>query len=454
MSKGRSKKTAKKPASAGSTVKNTAKKTVPDEKPLAGEKPLADKKPSTNKKPAPKKEPSANKEPSADKKPSANKKTTAKKTVETKQQPKELLLTEELPQPTTGTETVQPNTKKQGSGLSLFAILLSLIALGVSGYHYYDNKLKTLEAQNELSVSVSQIGGEVTRISDSFTRLQADQANIVSQDQLDNKIAQANSGFEKQVSDLTNNQTQLTESISSINEELRKGANQYVLDEVSQLLRLGNNSAIFSGDVTSAVYAFTLADIQLKELDNPRYSVVRRKINEEIELLKSIKQIDAENVLAQLSSISSKVPSLPLENEPPVSEVSDESSSSNEDKEAITLRSELSKMWSDVINSVSIQRVDQPPKPLLAPKERYFLNQNLQLQLAKAEIALLQNRQALYQTSLAEASSWLSGYFDLDNNEVQEALKQLTELQGQSLNTELPAVSGSYDLLQTIKGGQ
>ena len=431
---------------------------------VTDKKTIVDKEPSANKE-----KPSTKEELSPDKKPLASKGSTASPTINNKKTTANQADSNNKKSPvhetigkteskanktkTTGTETVQPNTKKQGSGLSLFAIFLSLSALGVSGYHYYDNKIKTLESNNQLGVDISQIGGQVSRISDSFARLQADQANIVTQDQLSNKVTQANSNFGKKVSDLTAQQTQLSESVSTINEELRKGANQYVLDEVSQLLRLGNNSAIFTGDAASAVNAFTLADIQLKELNNPRYSVVRRKINEEIQLLKSIKQIDTESVLAQLSAISNKVPSLPLENEPPVSDPIDKTSNTN-DKEPITFRSEIRKMWSDVINSVSIQRVDQPPKPLLAPKERYFLNQNLQLQLVKAEIALLQNRQTLYKSSLKEASSWLNGYFDLDNKEVSSILKQLKSLQNQTLATELPSVSGSYDLLQTIKGGQ
>jgi len=216
---------------------------------------------------------------------------------------------------------------------------------------------------------------------------------------------------------------------------------------------LQTNSAIFSNDSSSAINALTLADIQLKELADPRYAVVRRKINTEIELLKSEKQVDTEKATAQLSSIANTIPSLKLENEPPAKEnVKLVAESAAEEK--ITWRTELNKIWKDIINSVQIQRVDQPPKPLLAPTQRYFLDQNIQLSLSKAELALLQNKSAVYSQSLTTAEQWLNDYFDLKNQDVQSVLQQLSALKAEPVGVELPAIADSYDTLQSIKGGQ
>ena len=182
--------------------------------------------------------------------------------------------------------------------------------------------------------------------------------------------------------------------------------------------------------------------------------MVRRKINEEIQLLKSINQVDSQNILAQLNFINNNVSSLPLENKLPANKATLSPNSQAQNDEKFTVSSEFRKMWSDVINSVSIQKVDQPPKALLAPRERYLLDQNLKLQLVKAEIALLQNNQTLYKNSITEASKWVNDYFDPENKLVQKILAQLATLKNEKLNTQLPGVSGSYDLLQTIKGGQ
>ena len=403
---------------------------------LSKQEASADKGTSVDKKPSTKKELSLDKEDSNSKKSSTNKNSRP-----------------------TGTETVQTTSNqqssgKQNSGLSIFAIFLSLIALGLCGYQWYSSQINATNKNTQFALDIGQIGGQVTRISDSVARLKADQTNIVTQAELENKIITANSSFDKQFRDLEQSQESVVASVATINEELRKGANQYVLDEVSQLLRLGNNSAIFTNNAESAVNAFMLADIQLKELNNPRYAVVRRKINEEIQLLKSIEQVDSENVLAQLNFITSKVSSLPLENKLPVGESLIAINTPTNNDQTTTWRTEFKKMFSDIINSVSIQKVDTPPKALLAPRERYLLDQNLKLQLVKAEIALLQDNQTLYTNSITEATNWISGYFDPEDDLVKKILSQLTSLKKERLNTKLPAVSGSYDLLQTIKGGQ
>ena len=449
MSKKTSKKATNKKTSATSASSNdtqtknsSASKDTINEKPSVNESPLADEKLSESNKLANNKKPSGDDTP-----PLTEKQTSADKGASTTQS--------SLPKPPlqqTGTQTVQSNTNKSNSGLSVFAILISLAALGATGFSWYLTHIKNINSNTGLAIGVTQISGQVTRISDSVTRLQSEQSKVVTQAQLTSKLLEANTPLDRQIRDLKQTQSQLSESLTKVNESLQKGANQYVIDEVSQLLKLGNHSAIFSGDVESAIKAFTLADIQLKELANPRFSEVRRKINDEILLLKSIKQIDTENILAKLNAVSNKINQLPLENEPPVVTTAEKNIATNNTE--TTWRSELNRMWSDILNSVTIQKVDQPPKPLLVPQERYFLNQNIQLQLTKAEIALLQNRQTVFSNSITEATTWLNDYFDLSNKQVKDALQELKQLQSISLNSDLPSVAGSYDLLQSIKGGQ
>ena len=166
-----------------------------------------------------------------------------------------------------------------------------------------------------------------------------------------------------------------------------------------------------------------------------------------------MKQVDLERVSAELSAIANKIPSLKLENEP-IRKENVKLVENSDNDETISWRSELNKLWKDIINSVQIHRVDQPPKPLLAPTQRYFLDQNLQLSLNKADLALLQNKASVYQRSLDTSLQWLNDYFDLKDADVQSVIKQLNELKSEPVGTELPAVADSYDTLQSIKGGQ
>lgn len=342
--------------------------------------------------------------------------------------------------------------KSGGKGLSVFAILLSLLALAGAGFTWYQTQVEGVRSESKLASGVTEIGGQVSRLGDSITRLQTEQASVVTQEQLTTKLLESSNTIDLQLRDLKSEQAQLLGAVDKINTDRKKGVNEFVLDEVSQLLKLANNSAVFASNAESAISALQLADIQLKELADPRFSEVRRKINEEIALLDGIESVDVERVSANLSSLSNKVSTLPLENEPPKGpavEVVEKPGNENVD-----WRSELRRMWTDIVNSVQVQRVDQPPKPLLAPQQRYFLNQNLQLNLSKAELALLQDRPVVYKQSLEAAEKWLKDYFDLKDGGVQAMLKQLAELKAEKLGTKLPSVAGSYSLLQTIKGGQ
>lgn len=357
------------------------------------------------------------------------------------------------PNPAPAPSPMPTSTRGSGKGLSIFAILLSLLALGGTGFTWYQTQLSKVASNTSLAVGVTEIGGQISRIGDSVRQLQKEQTGLVTQEELTTRILESNVAVESKFRDLSAAQNDINESLEKLNTDLEKGVNEFVIDEVSQLLKLANNSAIFSNDSSSAINALTLADIQLKELADPRYAVVRRKINTEIELLKSVKQVDTEKATAQLSSIANTIPSLKLENEPPAKEnVKLVAESAAEEK--ITWRTELNKIWKDIINSVQIQRVDQPPKPLLAPTQRYFLDQNIQLSLSKAELALLQNKSAVYSQSLTTAEQWLNDYFDLKNQDVQSVLQQLSALKAEPVGVELPAIADSYDTLQSIKGGQ
>lgn len=372
-------------------------------------------------------EPSANLEPSADIKvqqPTAN-------------------IAQEPPAPAKGS----------GKGLSVFAILLSLLALAGTGFTWYQTQLSKVASNTSLAVGVTEIGGQVSRIGDSIKQLQKTQAGLVSQEELTTRILESNVAADSKFRDLNSAQSDINESLEKLNADLQKGVNEFVIDEVSQLLKLANNSAIFSNDSASAISALTLADIQLKELADPRYSIVRRKINAEIELLQNVKQVDAEKVTAQITTIVNKIPTLKLANEPPAKErIQLVAESATE--QTTTWRTELNKIWKDIINSVQIQRVDQPPKPLLAPTQRYFLDQNIQLSLNKAELALLQKNSGVYLQSLGSAGQWLNDYFDLKDQDVQLVMQQLSALKSEPVGVEMPAIADSYDTLQSIKGGQ
>ncbi|MFT7527605.1 MAG: uroporphyrin-3 C-methyltransferase [Arenicella sp.] len=342
-------------------------------------------------------------------------------------------------------------TKAGGGALSVFAILVSLIALGGSAYTWYQNQVVQVKQESQLSVGVIEIGGQVSRLGDSVARLQSNQSDVISQAQLNSAALQLERKLLNQLGILADQQTKLGEAVSKINRDQQKGVNQYVVDESAQLLRLANNSVLFSADVNSAINALSLADAQLKSVTDPRYSTVRTQILKEVNALRNVQLPDLEALSSRLQGLVQLVPSLPLENEP---EAQATGVKPVLEEQAITWKTELRKVWQDTLNSVQIQRVDQPPKPLLAPEQRYFLDQNLILTIEKAELAMIQGRPVLFKMTIENATAWLTEYFDLSDSRVQSVIQELGVLAAQPFDSAMPDISGSYQLLQSIKGGQ
>ena len=355
----------------------------------------------------------------------------------------------QLESPQVRSQPVSSGGASGSTSTAIFAVIFSLAALLASGFTWYQTQVINVKSESDLAIGVTEIGGQVSRLGDRISQLQVQQKNVIQREQLDARINQLTDGFDKQIDVLGQQQSVVNESIEKITQDLSKGVSAYQLDQVSQLMKLANNRAIFSADRDAAIKALKLADEQLKGMSNPRFSEVRRKINEEILSLEGVSVVDIEETSAQLRQLSKTISKLPLANEPPSSVLN----IAVEESDASGWRAELATIWQEIKNSIQIQKVDRPPKPLLAPQQRYFLNQNLVLQLETAEIALLRGEAGVYQSNLGDAIEWLNDYFDLENEQVVVTIGKLETLKQQQINTQLPSIAGSYQALQSILGG-
>ncbi len=96
-----------------------------------------------------------------------------------------------------------------------------------------------------------------------------------------------------------------------------------------------------------------------------------------------------------------------------------------------------------------IKRRGEADRALLAPDERYFLTQNLRLNLESARIALLRHDRQSYQQALRSAREWIALYFDDTAPAVEATLKELTRLQQIDIAPSLPDISGSLNALRS-----
>jgi len=144
------------------------------------------------------------------------------------------------PSPAPAPSPMPTPTKGSGKGLSIFAILLSLLALGGTGFTWYQTQLSKVASNTSLAVGVTEIGGQISRIGDSVRQLQKEQTGLVTQEELTTRILESNVAVESKFRDLSAAQNDINKSLEKLNTDLEKGVNEFVIDEVSQLLKLAN----------------------------------------------------------------------------------------------------------------------------------------------------------------------------------------------------------------------
>lgn len=350
------------------------------------------------------------------------------------------------PPPAVPTQTVPV---KSGNGLSVLALLLSLGALAASGYLVYTNTLKNAVGNTNLAVGLTEIQGNVGRIGDVVSTLKGDvqkinenQSSYVSSDVLSQQLQQK---FQQQVAPIQEQQTVLSQTLNTVRQQVSGDDSKYVISRISQLLDKANVELNLSKNVDSALLALGLAEEQIRATNNRSLDVVRTKLLADIDALKSIEQADLTAISAKIVAASSTIEEWPLQNEPNAELIEAQLVESETSKEAgflAELKSAASQMVKD---AVRVQKVDAAPKPLLVPEQRYFLNQNLRLQLLTAQNAALQGEQKIYQDNLASASQWIKEYFDLRDQRVQNVLKDFDEISGATLKPEL------HDISPTLK---
>ncbi|MEO0367359.1 MAG: uroporphyrinogen-III C-methyltransferase [Pseudomonadota bacterium] len=343
--------------------------------------------------------------------------------------------------------TSQGPSRGGGSMIAIVALLVALTSAAGTGFMWYQSQITQVQSESRLVGSVAEIGSQVTLLGDRISQLQANRGSMVNQAVLDTSLLRMQTDLDKQIAALTAAQDQALQTVSVLQEDLTQGIQEFIVDDIGQLLKAANTSATILNNKESSLNALSLADAQLQEMNDPRFAEVRAAVLLDIEAIQAAELPDLEKLSSDLKGLASKVVSLPLENEPPVVDVAEtviEVAAAPD--EELTFWGELQKIGEDILSrlQIKVQKVDTPPKPLLAPEQRYFLDQNIILSLNKAEVAALNRSMVVYSESLQQAKTWLSEYYDTNDLAVTETLTQLEQLEQLNVAAQLPSVAQGY----------
>ncbi|MCH2041815.1 MAG: uroporphyrinogen-III C-methyltransferase [Saccharospirillaceae bacterium] len=257
----------------------------------------------------------------------------------------------------------------------------------------------------------------------------------------------------QQAQSLTKSANNLQQQVAHNTERLGKlpGAERqdWLLAEAEYLLRLANQRLQLERDWDGAVSMLTAADNVLLETRNPRMNRVRSEIARELLALRAVPAIDNVGAITRLQAMQEQVTSLPWMPEKLVLDPVTEQPVETLDKQEWYWQ-----LWHGIRDSISsmvrITERDAPIAAPLTPDQQYYLQQNMNLMLEQAQVALLREQAELYQSSLKRVSDWLDQYLMIEDERTRAARAALTELQNWDVNPAVPDISESLVQLRKL----
>ncbi len=321
-------------------------------------------------------------------------------------------------------------------GVAVVALIVALGGLGV-GYTKLVEIKGSLQ-QGQQVVSQLQSGQQETkgRLDESGKTIAAQQAAFAAQDQM---LKQERTRLEQQG-------TEMKQALDSVFERIGRSSTQWIVAEAEYLMRIANHRLQLEGDAATALVALETADTRLRDSGDPVWNGVREQLANEMTEIKSIKMLDLAGNASRLSGLITQVEQLKLPQSGPLVSTRSEGGSV-QDKKELTVDTVLRDGWEGFKSLMVIRKNDQPLTAMLGPEQRFFLYQNLRLQLESARMALLRRDQSLFDSSLDRATTWAGEFFDQETASTKAMRSGIGDIKGLQVKPKLPDISGSLRML-------
>lgn len=321
--------------------------------------------------------------------------------------------------------------RPRGRKLAGFALLLSLIALGATAAVFYFQQ-QALDAAADRSAAYETTASRLNDLEGRVEQLQSRRGPLT--DQLER---------------LQGEQERLANRVDSLYREQKRVNTDWAIAEVEHLLVIAEHSLALSGDLETALAALDAADDRLRNLGEPGLLAVRKQLQSDINNLRAVEDVDVSGLSLFLADLAQRVDTLPLqERETPEPESQDDPSTGQaQDDPAPAWKRLLSGIWREMKSLVVITRSDKAGQALLMPEERYFLYQNLRLQLESARANVLRRDTENFRASLDLIITWLEEYFETGSSSVDNVLQSLGKMKRLELARDLPDINSSLESL-------
>lgn len=307
---------------------------------------------------------------------------------------------------------------------------------------------------NKIAISLSLLAilvalGGIYVVSKDWQAMQSDTATLQNQSQqLSNTLAQTQQTIASQQQALTAAQ----KSIVQLEEKMGRNSNDWVLAEAKYLIHLADYNLEFGHHSNTAIALLQAANQRIASLDDPRFLKLRAALTNDITNLQQLPNIDITGILLKIDSVSAAVAKLPLIDKTQTSQQGVQTTNSQKSQQAADSlplwKRGLDDSLATLKTLVVIRHHQQNIEPLISPKQQSYLMENIQLQLANAQWALLNQQPEIYVRSLKQASTWVKKYYVTSSTATKNVLGTLALLEKKQIAQKPPKLNQSLTAIK------
>lgn len=354
--------------------------------------------------------------------------------------------------------TTTPEQRKSGAGPA-YALTAVVVVLAAAGLWYQNSLLEKHKAELQAQLATNINTTEQARQT-------AQQALALAQRQSD-KFAQ----LEKSFNDSTEQFHDLSQAFQTMTDS---GSELVLLNDIDHLATIAQQQLMLGGNVANAIVSLEAAQAQLARANRVGLASLQQTLNGDLERLRAAATVDVASLSRQLDTLSRYVSEAPLLVPDDVAggantealDLSSEAVASAElpadapwwERSWNTVQQWGSSAWRSVSHDlgqfVSIRRVDDAAALLMSPDQAARLRENLRLRIMAAQLAMMMNQSAVWQTELNAVATALEKRFDTQSNQVQQALRLTRQLQDTRIGARLPTVNNTLAAIESLRQAQ
>lgn len=355
--------------------------------------------------------------------------------------------------------TRAPDKRKSAAGPA-YALTAVVVVLAAAGLWYQNSLLDKHKAELQAQLAININSTEQARQT-------AQQALALAQRQAD-KLEQ----LEKSFKDSTEQFHDLSQAFQTMTDS---GSELVLLNDIDHLATIAQQQLMLGGNVANAIVSLEAAQAQLARANRVGLASLQQTLNGDLERLRAAATVDVASLSRQLDTLSRYVSEAPLLVPDDVAGGA-HTQALDLSSDAVAPAPELpadapwwergwntveqwgSSAWRslshDLGQFVSIRRVDDAAALLMSPDQAARLRENLRLRVMAAQLAMMMNQSAVWQTELNAVATALEKRFDTQSVQVQQALRLTRQLQDTRIGARLPTVNNTLAAIESLRQAQ